>query len=126
MLKILIVDDEKSILELSETLMGIKDFDVTTCSSPEEAINVLKENSFDAILSDMVMPGMSGLEFYYKIEKLGIICRPFIIVTGHETREIRPFLSKGIDKLFFKPTDFPELSKYIKSYHREQNRNAAS
>jgi DNA-binding NtrC family response regulator len=59
--KILVVDDERSMCELLEADLKMRDFACVSRNSAESALRVLREEDFDVILTDVKMPGMSGL-----------------------------------------------------------------
>jgi two-component system cell cycle sensor histidine kinase/response regulator CckA len=61
-MRLLVVDDEKDLLRLVETILGDDDYEVVTASGAEEAINTVEQMAQppDLILIDVVMPGMSG------------------------------------------------------------------
>src|SRR6266850_2613341 len=61
--KILVVDDERSILVLLKEALNQWGYHVTTAASATEALGVLKSELFDALITDIRMPDMSGLEF---------------------------------------------------------------
>lgn len=69
--KILIVDDESDNLEALKRLLR-KSFEVTTATSGEEALKVIEESPlpFDAIVSDQRMPGLTGSEFFERVQKI--------------------------------------------------------
>ncbi|MBB64454.1 MAG: two-component system response regulator [Waddliaceae bacterium] len=68
--KILIVDDEMLIRNfLNETLLR-KDFDVSMADCGEKAVELLKEKQFDLVITDMKMPGMTGIDVLKKVKKL--------------------------------------------------------
>ena len=58
--RILIVDDEREITEILADLLST-DFECTVAGSAEEALTRLRDNSFELVISDITMPGMSGL-----------------------------------------------------------------
>ena len=60
--KILIVDDERSMRELIEVDLSHRDYETRHCATAEEAIRRLKEDDFDVVLTDVRMPGTSGLQ----------------------------------------------------------------
>ena len=60
-LPILIVDDETQVLNALKRLFR-KEFEVTVCDKPLEAVEILKQQEFAVIISDMKMPLMSGAE----------------------------------------------------------------
>ncbi len=67
--KIMVVDDEESLLELVQGILEQKDYEVTTASDGEECLEKLKTVKPDLILLDMMMPGMSGREVCERIRK---------------------------------------------------------
>lgn len=59
--RILLVDDEPNVLR--SLLRILRDFEVTTFSSGEDALSAARETPFDVVISDYRMPGMNGVEF---------------------------------------------------------------
>jgi putative nucleotidyltransferase with HDIG domain len=74
--KILIIDDEPNVLSVLHPLLS-RDHDCKTASSAYEAIEYLKEQTFDLVLSDIMMPGMSGLEL---LEHIRRSCRDTVVI----------------------------------------------
>ena len=60
--RILVVDDDENILSLERTILEQKGFLVTTAGGGEEALKLLREQSFDLVLLDVMMPKMSGFD----------------------------------------------------------------
>ena len=60
--KILVVDDETAFLETIKMRLEANDYEVTTASSGKAALDKLKTTNPDAILLDIMMPGLDGLE----------------------------------------------------------------
>ncbi len=83
---ILVVDDEKSQREILEMILSGEGYDVTTASSGEAAIKFAKERSFDLVLTDLKMPGMSGLELLKHLMALDS-STVVILFTGNATIE---------------------------------------
>ncbi len=65
--RILIVDDEQSMCELLQTAMRMRGIESTWYTSAEEAFVALKDEEYDAVLTDLRMPGVSGLELCERI-----------------------------------------------------------
>jgi len=88
MISILLVDDEVQFLEITKMFLekgrGIR---VTTATSGSEALEILKSQKFDAIISDYAMPGMNGIEFMKRVKSLGEDI-PFIIFTGKGREDV--------------------------------------
>lgn len=59
---ILIVDDEKALLSITEEILGVAGYKVVTTNSAENALTILSEQSFDLLFSDVIMPGISGYD----------------------------------------------------------------
>lgn len=112
--KVLIVDDEEDFLEIMAERMRARDMEVTTCLSAEEAINKIKEESFDAILLDFMMPGMDGMRALKEI-KVKNPESQIILLTGHATIEKSVEAMKlGAADFLEKPADIEALEKKIK------------
>jgi len=84
--KILIVDDEKDILRALEFILSREGYSVSTATSGEEAIELLKKDEYDLVLTDLRMEGMDGLEVLQRTLQM----RPstlVIIMTAYATVE---------------------------------------
>ena len=69
--KIVVVDDEKIVTSAFNTLLKVEGFsDAHFFNSPKEAIEFLKENQPDLVISDFLMQEMNGLEFLSEVKKL--------------------------------------------------------
>ena len=80
--KVLIVDDEESILKGIKLNLG-RTFDLTLANSPEEALDIIsKDNTFEVIVSDMRMPGMDGATMLRRIKDSHPEIMT-ILLTGH-------------------------------------------
>ncbi|PYP87117.1 MAG: two-component system response regulator [Blastocatellia bacterium AA13] len=66
--KILIIDDETNVLSVLDSLLS-EQYECKTATSAAEALEYLKEESYDLVLSDIMMPGMSGLELLEEISR---------------------------------------------------------
>jgi response regulator RpfG family c-di-GMP phosphodiesterase len=67
--RVLIVDDESRIAGLLSTKLSREGFECHECSSGEQALEILAREEFDLILSDIRMPGMSGLELLAAVQE---------------------------------------------------------
>ena len=85
-IRLLVVDDEQSIRKLCTTVGEALGFVCLEAESGESALNLLEEQPVHMILSDMVMPHMSGLEFLEKVKK--VVPRAEVaLMTGHGSIE---------------------------------------
>jgi CheY-like chemotaxis protein len=67
--KVMIVDDEESLIELVTAILEQEGYEVMTAMDGEEALRKLEKQKPDLVLLDMMMPGMSGREVCEKIRK---------------------------------------------------------
>ena len=62
--KILVVDDEKDILQLVSYNLIKEGFDVTTSTNGEDALSIVKKTTFNLIVLDLMMPGIQGMRAF--------------------------------------------------------------
>ncbi len=99
--RVLVVDDEAMILRLMTRALSTE-FDVATAQSVEKAAAILAGSSFDALISDVRMPGKTGIDLLSHVEKiLPALAKRFLFVTGGADgfteillRSARPILQK--------------------------------
>lgn len=108
-ISVLYVDDDPALLEIGKMYLEREDgISVTTAGTPEEAILMIKDGGFDAIVSDYQMPGMDGIAFLKYIRKT-FDEMPFLLYTGKGREDIViEALNNGADYYVEKVKD-PEL-----------------
>lgn len=84
--KILVVDDEPDFLEVITVRLEENDYEVITASNSNDAFKKVKEDKPDAVLLDILMPGMDGLELLRMIRKADEKL-PIYIITAFSTEE---------------------------------------
>jgi PAS domain S-box-containing protein len=84
--KILIVDDEESIREVSAALLDQMGYRVETAADPLEAIGRILQGGLDLVVTDLQMPGMDGVALLKRIREAQPLL-PVVISTGHATVE---------------------------------------
>lgn len=67
--KVLVIDDDELVLTIVRKMLEAEGFSVDVSTSAREALTRLPENHYDVVLCDMLMPGMSGAEFYQRVKK---------------------------------------------------------
>ena len=109
--KIIAVDDEEIVLSTLKMLLNIEGFDnVEGFTSPQKALEYIKDNKPDLIISDFVMPQMNGIEFLSEAKKLYSDVS-MILLTGYADKEnaIKAINEVGIYKYIEKPWDNEDL-----------------
>jgi len=100
-MRVLLVDDEQDLLEQAKVFLekNNTDFDVYTVKYPDKALDKIKEDSFDIIVSDYQMPRMDGLEFLRTIREERELDIPFVMFTGKGREEVAmEALNLGADR----------------------------
>ncbi|MBC7475565.1 MAG: response regulator [Candidatus Sericytochromatia bacterium] len=112
--EILIVDDEPSVLKIMQMYLTKNGFPVTTTDSAEKGMEFLKIKHFDLVITDVNMPGVSGLDFLSWIRENAPKSK-VIMMTGTIEDDTRIFANKyGAINYFEKPINLKELDFYIK------------
>ncbi len=108
--QILSVDDEVNILRALKRTLRKCDADVTTCESPIEALELIKANKYNLIISDMRMPEMQGAELLAQAAKLQPDCKR-VLLTGYADLEstIKAINEGGVSSYLSKPWDDERL-----------------
>ncbi len=108
MAKILIVDDEASIRRILKEILENEDYQVDVAASGVEALEKAKEENYDAILLDIKMPEMDGMEVLERL--VTFTDTPIIMISGHGTIETAvDAIKKGAYDFIVKPPDLNRL-----------------
>lgn len=111
----LVVDDEPMTVELLSLLLK-KEGEVLTAGNGKEALDLIQQNYFDAIICDVNMPVMTGTELYERAkefdENLG---KRFVLTTGNVTSEINSFCRHHHLRLLPKPYSLFELKELLEA-----------
>jgi DNA-binding NtrC family response regulator len=115
--KILLVDDEQDFLETLSQRISLRGIDVAATTSAKEAIAKVAAESYDAIILDLQMPEMDGLEVLKAIKELKPEMQ-IIVLTGHATvKKAIEAMKLGALDLIEKPVDLDTILKKIKKAH---------
>ena len=108
--RILLVDDDTTALDLMCDILSEKDYEVATSSSVDEAIEKLKSQHYHALITDLKMPGKSGIELLeYMVSAYPDI--PVIMLTAYGTIQTAvEALKKGAFDYIAKPVQLEELA----------------
>ena len=113
-MRVLVVDDEKLIRDVIKEYLLLENIEVEEASNGEEALNKVKQEDFDIIIMDIMMPKMDGYTACREIKKIKDI--PFIMLSarGEEYDKLIGF-DLGIDDYVTKPFSPKELVARIKA-----------
>ena len=108
--RLLIVDDDELFLDNLETALSMAGYDVDRAISPETALTLLRERSYDLVITDLRMPGTDGLCVYEAIRDVNPFV-PVIVLTGHgRAQEAARAIGMGCTDYLRKPITLDELS----------------
>ncbi len=119
--KALVIDDDVTMLELLKFQLQAEGFTVSTADRGQKGIDLIKENDFDIILTDLNLPDIDGIEMVKKSKEFSPATE-IIMITGHGSTEKAVEATKaGAFYYVEKPVEFPELLVLIeKAIEREQ------
>lgn len=113
-MKILVVDDEPVVRELTVEILRRSGYAPQGVPSARHALELLDRESFDLVVSDVVMPEMTGVEFLYEL-RLRQPDLPVILMTGgtKEPERTTKAVQLGAAGLLYKPFSHAELNEMV-------------
>jgi len=109
MAKIILVDDDRSFLRVYSKILQRQGYNVEAIDNGKEALKVIKNRYFDLVISDVVMPGMGGIELLKALKKLSIDTQ-IIMLSGKGTvKDAVKAMRLGAYNYLLKPVDIEEL-----------------
>ena len=116
---VLIVDDDSSVRNTMQEYIGSAGYTSSTASTAEEALALLRENSFDVVITDIRLPGMGGLELTKVIKKKN--GADVIVVTGYsDDYSYEEAINIGASDFVIKPVRLEELLLRLKRVLKER------
>jgi two-component system KDP operon response regulator KdpE len=115
--RILVIDDESQITRVMRAALTAQGYDVRTANDPEEGIEVYKEWSPDLVITDLMMPGMSGVELTRALRMRGTTPILVLSVRDHERTKVEA-LDAGADDYVTKPFGIQELLARVRAHLR--------
>jgi PAS domain S-box-containing protein len=117
---VLLVDDVESNLFVAEGLMFPYGLSIDTVSSGFEAIDKIKEKTYDIVFMDHMMPKMDGIETTKKIREMGYT-QPIVALTANAiVGQSNIFMENGFDGYISKPIDIRQLNATLKKFVRDK------
>jgi CheY-like chemotaxis protein len=109
--KVLIVDDEESIVNALTRYFALWEYDVTGTTSPLEALEMIKTDNYMVVVSDIMMPGMSGIEMLREIKRYNGMIQVVMMTGVVKIENVLSCLRFGANDCFLKPIEDLELVK---------------
>lgn len=123
--KVLVVDDERTTVNLIGILLERRDFDVIKAYSAEEGLRMAYKHQPDIVLLDIMMPDMDGWEVCRRLREMSDVPILFLTARG-DIKDVVDGLNMGADDYIIKPYDNDELVARIKAHLRRAPRNDMS
>ena len=115
-LRLLLVDDSISVRKVLSKMLSRNDYRVVTANDGQEALEILRTQTFDAILTDLEMPRLNGYELIEDVRRnFSAEVLPIVVMTtraGDKHRQLA--LDLGANHYFSKPIDEYKLLNFLR------------
>ena len=115
--RILVIDDEPQITRVLRAALSAQGYDVRTANEPEEGLRVFKDWPPDLVITDLMMPGISGVDVCRAIRAQGATPLLVLSVREHERSKVEA-LDAGADDYVTKPFGIQELLARVRAHLR--------
>ncbi len=116
-----IVDDEDEILDLIEQILKEEGLRTRRFHKAEEVLDVIDDESFDIIISDLMLPGITGLDLLDALHRKGISI-PFVIITGYASLDTAiEAVNRGAFSFIKKPFSIEEIRIVVNRLRQRQD-----
>jgi two-component system, OmpR family, KDP operon response regulator KdpE len=125
--RILVIDDEPQITRVLRAALSAQGYDVRTANDPEEGLRTFKDWPPDLVITDLMMPSISGVDVCRAIRAQGATPVLVLSVREHERSKVEA-LDAGADDYVTKPFSIQELLARVRAHLRrapERNTSAA-
>lgn len=114
--RILIVDDDESSRSVLDALLKYEGHEIVLAANAKQALFMIKESPPDLVLSDVQMPGMTGIDFCRELRKEPATRETYVILaTGYDTPDARTQgIAAGADDFIGKPIRSDELNARVR------------
>jgi two-component system, NtrC family, response regulator GlrR len=113
-MKILVVDDDKVMLSVLAKKLKGQGYEVFTTGNGVESLRIISEEKIDLVISDVMMPCISGFTLITMLKSFYFINIPVLLMSANDQEKIL-LNSHGVDEsgFFTKPIDYPRLFERI-------------
>ena len=118
--RILLADDEAGFAELLSNLLRSDGYEVVVAKDGQDALTKLEEYQPDAIISDIVMPNVDGLEMFRRVKSSSKTSSiPFLFISGYQDNQIYEKARKiGVFGVLQKPIDIDQIERRLRELTR--------
>jgi two-component system OmpR family response regulator len=117
-MRILVVDDERAVREALERALRLEGYEVELAADGQEALMALARRTADAVVLDVLMPTMDGLETARALRRMGNTTPILMLTARHEVDDRVAGLDAGADDYLTKPFSFEELLARLRALTR--------
>ncbi len=110
---VLLVDDDKTILEIYSKILNLKGFNVIACSNGYDAIEEVKKKQISVVIADIIMPKMTGMELLKKIKQISPFTEVIMLTAEGSIAGAVEAVKQGAFSYFVKPANIDELLRSI-------------
>lgn len=119
--RVLVVDDEELITQLLSNYLMLEGYDVDATNNPLQALELVKENKYLAVITDIYMPELNGVDFIKQIKEVDGLIQVIVISGYAKMSDIIRVFRFGASNIVYKPFEnlnlFDEELKQIKKRH---------
>ncbi len=113
-LRVLLIDDEPQVRDVLMRMLRLDGHQAVAASTAAEGLDLLTQQRFDLILTDLGLPDMTGWQLA-RAAKEGAHSVPVVLVTGWTEEGDRPTLAQGVDAVLAKPFGMVELRRVVRA-----------
>jgi two-component system alkaline phosphatase synthesis response regulator PhoP len=116
MTRVVLAEDDQTMVRLLSTLLRMEGFDVQAVSEGEDVEAALERHTPEVLVLDMVLPKQNGLEVLERIRRTAVGSRLYVLmISGLDVRDL--CLSRGADDFLLKPFMPEELTRRLQRHH---------
>lgn len=117
---ILVLDDEPIVCKRLKPFFQKSGYEVETFTQPAQALERIRERTFDVVITDLKMPGLDGIQFLTTVKELHPEAE-VVVITGFATMETaRESFRKGVFDFVAKPFKLAEILEIVRRIERER------
>lgn len=123
--KIIVIDDDTAVTDLLAVILRTHGFDVRVTNNSTDGMNLIRDEKFDLVILDLMMPEMDGWEICKEVRSFSQV--PIIVLSAlNDPSMVASVLDAGADDYLTKPTPSRILVAHINRLTRRNGNSAAS